>query len=46
MNDPLQWAAHYHKRAAECFELADSSFDQGKVSFTMLGDDVSERRDG
>ena len=29
MNDPLRWAAHYHKRAAECFELADSSFDPG-----------------
>jgi hypothetical protein len=29
MNDPLTWAAHYRKRAAECIELADSSFDPG-----------------
>jgi hypothetical protein len=25
----LEWAAHYRKRAAECIELADSSFDAG-----------------
>jgi hypothetical protein len=29
MRDPLEWAAHYRKRAAECIELADSSFDAG-----------------
>jgi hypothetical protein len=29
MNDPLRWAAHFRKRAAECIEQADSSFDAG-----------------
>jgi hypothetical protein len=29
MRDPLEWAAHYRKRAAECIELADNSFDAG-----------------
>ena len=29
MRDPLEWAAHYRKRAAECIELADNSIDAG-----------------
>jgi hypothetical protein len=29
MNDSLTWAVHYRRRAAECVELADGSFDPG-----------------
>jgi hypothetical protein len=29
MNDSLTWAVHYRRRAAECVELADGSFDTG-----------------
>jgi hypothetical protein len=28
VHDPQNWAPHYRKRAAECIELADSSFDE------------------
>ena len=29
MNDSQTWAVHYRRRAAECIELADDSFDPG-----------------
>jgi hypothetical protein len=29
MNDSQTWAVHYRRRAAECIELADGSFDPG-----------------
>jgi hypothetical protein len=29
MNDSQTWVVHYRRRAAECIELADGSFDPG-----------------